>query len=65
MVDNVKHHARIRGLNKGVLLVEVDSSALLAELQGFMRDEIVDRLNEYLAGPIVRTFRVRLGSLEK
>jgi len=57
----VDHTCPVR-VSRGVLLVEVDSSALLGELEFFSKSELVSKLNELLEGPSVHDVRFRLGS---
>ena len=57
----VSHTCCVRA-NRGVLLVEVASSALLGELQFFSKTELVAKLNELLEGPGIHDVRFRLGS---
>ncbi len=54
-------HCKVRGFRNGKLVVEVDSSPLYAELCGFRRDEIRDRMNELLTKKKVAQITFRMG----
>ena len=53
---------RLKSFKGGKLYVEVDSSALLHELQNFRGPEILARLRERMPEPHVATLRFRLGT---
>jgi len=56
-------HTRItRTIRRGVLNVEVDSSALLAELSGFRKPEILAVLRERFKREYIEDIRFKLGS---
>jgi hypothetical protein len=54
-------HCSVRGFRKGKLVVEVDSAPLYAELTGFRRDEIRERMNEILTKKKVAQITFRMG----
>ena len=54
-------HCRVTGFRSGKMVVEVDSSPLYAELSGFRRDEIRDRVNELLTKRKVAQVVFRMG----
>lgn len=61
-VDLAEHTRLSRKIDKGVLRVEVDSSALLAELSGLRKTEIIRELNEKVKSIYIEDVRFRLGS---
>ncbi|MCA8955054.1 MAG: DUF721 domain-containing protein [Planctomycetes bacterium] len=54
-------HCTVRGFRSGKLVVEVDSSPLYAELSGFRREEIRERMNEILTKRKVASITFRMG----
>ena len=56
----VADRTRVCGLRDGQLTVEVDSSALLAELSCFRKDAILEAINETVAKAGLRAIRFRL-----
>lgn len=59
----IASHTRIsRTIRRGVLNVEVDSSALLAELSGFRKPEILAVLRERFKREYIEDIRFKLGS---
>lgn len=54
-------HCKVTGFRGGKLTVEVDSSPLFAELSGFRRDEIRERMNELLTKKKVAQITFRMG----
>ena len=63
--DDLAEHTRLsRKIQRGVLKVEVDSSALLAELSGLRKAEIIRKLNEQVKSVYVEDIKFRLGSHE-
>jgi predicted nucleic acid-binding Zn ribbon protein len=53
---------RLRSFRAGRLVVEVDSSSLLHELQSFRAQELLSRLRERMTKPPVAELRFRLGA---
>lgn len=51
----------VTGFRGGKLTVEVDSAPLFAELSGFRRDEIRERMNELLTKKQVAQITFRMG----
>jgi predicted nucleic acid-binding Zn ribbon protein len=59
----IARHTRLsRTIHKGVLHVEVDSSALLGELSGFRRAEILKGLQERVKRQHISDLKFKLGS---
>ena len=54
-------HCSVVGFRSGKLVIEVDSSPLFAELSGFRRDEIRERINELLIKKQVAQITFRMG----
>jgi Dna[CI] antecedent, DciA len=54
-------HCQVTGFRSGKLTVEVDSAPLFAELSGFRRDEIRERMNELLTKKQVAQITFRMG----
>ena len=54
-------HCTVRGFRFFKLVVEVDSSPLYAELSGFRREEIRERMNEILTKRKVASITFRMG----
>ena len=61
-VDQADHTRLSRKIERGVLKVEVDSSALLAELSGLRKAEIIQKLNEQVKSVYIEDIKFRLGS---
>ena len=60
--ETAKHTRLSRTLTKGTLTVEVDSSALLSELSGFRKAELIAGLQERVKRKHIEDIRFRLGS---
>ena len=59
----IARHTRLsRAIHKGVLKVEVDSSSLLQELDGFRRAEILKGLQERVKRRHISDLKFKLGS---
>ncbi|MCC6782909.1 MAG: DUF721 domain-containing protein [Planctomycetes bacterium] len=58
---NLAEHVRVAGFRSGKLVIEVDSSALLAELRGFRSEELRNACNERLDHEKVARIEFRLG----
>ena len=54
-------HCVVRGFRQGILTVEVDSAPLYAELTGFRREEIRERMNENLSTKKIAQINFRMG----
>jgi predicted nucleic acid-binding Zn ribbon protein len=54
-------HTRPSNLARNVLTVEVDSSALMGELAGFRKDELLRRIKESFPGLAVLDIKFRIG----
>ncbi len=54
-------HCMVMGFRSGKLVVEVDSAPLYAELTGFRRDEVRERMNELLTRKKVAQIAFRMG----
>lgn len=54
-------HCQIVSLRSGRLVVEVDSAPLFAELSGFRREEIRQRINELVPDEPIAQLSFRLG----
>jgi predicted nucleic acid-binding Zn ribbon protein len=54
-------HAQPTGLRKGTLFVTVDSNAWLAEIVGYRRKEILDRLRHSFGPDLIRKISFRVG----
>ena len=61
-VETARHTRLSRVIRRGVLQVEVDSPALLAELSGFRRAEILHGLQERVKRKHIEDLRFRLGT---
>jgi hypothetical protein len=59
--DELAAETRPSGLRKGILTIEVRSAALLHELEGFRRDELLDRFLSAAPAGRVTGLRFRLG----
>ena len=56
-------HTRIDAVRDGVAVVVVDSAALLSELAGFRKDELLGALQARVRGQFIRDIKFRPGSL--
>jgi predicted nucleic acid-binding Zn ribbon protein len=59
---DLAHRTRLVSLRSGKLVVEVDSAALLQELQSFRAPELLARLRDLMPNPPVNEIRFRLGA---
>jgi hypothetical protein len=57
-------HSEPVSLRAGVLMVAVDEAVWLTEL-GFLRAEMIERLNKILGRPVVKEIRLRQGKLTR
>lgn len=60
--DDLSQHTRVKSLRKGVLAIEVDSSALCHQLAGFRREELLGALQTKLTGIELTDLRFRVGA---
>ena len=60
--DAAKHTRLARVIRRGVLSVEVDSPALLAELSGFRKAEILAAIQDRVRRKHIEDIRFQLGS---
>jgi predicted nucleic acid-binding Zn ribbon protein len=60
--ETARHTRLARTVKRGVLEVQVDSPALLAELSGFRKAEILKALQEQVTQVFIEDIRFRLGS---
>ena len=60
--DEIAAHTRISGFREGRLVVDVDSSVLLHELGGFLKEQVLRELQATDGGVDVMELRFRLGS---
>ena len=60
-LETAKHTRLSRTLRRGVLLVEVDSAALLAELSGFQKTQILTALRDKVKQKYIEDIRFKLG----
>ena len=54
-------HCVVRGFRQGNLTVEIDSAPLYAELTGFCREEIRERMNKILSNKKIAQITFRMG----
>ncbi|MBZ0153463.1 MAG: DUF721 domain-containing protein [Planctomycetes bacterium] len=57
----LRPHCQIIGCRAGRLVLEVDSAPLFAELSGFRRDEIRERINQLVPQQPIAQLTIRLG----
>ncbi len=58
-------HTRPHSLRDGILVVHVDSSVWLAQLERFRKKQIREKLNRELSGPVVKKIVFRIGDLDR
>ncbi len=58
-------HARPHSLRDGTLVVHVDSSVWLAQLERFRKNQIREKLNRELPYPLVKKIIFRIGELQR
>ena len=63
--EDLVEHTRVVALAKGVLEVEVDSSALLHHLAGFQKGQLLRSFREKKPGLFVRDIQFKIGSFER
>ncbi len=61
LVEAQRPHCQIVGCRAGKLVIEVDSAPLYAELSGFRRDEIRQRINQLVPDQPIAQLTFRLG----
>ena len=59
----IARHSRPAGVRGRTLLVNVDSSAWLAELSGFFKEEIVSKIRKEHGGTRIDDVRFRIGDV--
>lgn len=62
--EAIASHAHPHSLRQGILIVHVDSSVWLAQLERFRKKQIQDKLNRELPYPMVKKIIFRIGELE-
>ena len=60
--ESIAERTRVRQFKEGTLTVEVSSSVLLHELNGFMKPQLLSGLQESKEGRDVAELRFRLGN---
>ncbi len=60
--EDVACCTRIRSFDRGELVIEVDSSSLLHEINNFMKEALLDGLRQTDAGRDIEMIRFRLAS---
>jgi predicted nucleic acid-binding Zn ribbon protein len=63
--EELAGHTRVIRLRNNVLLVEVDSSTLLGELRGFMKQELLERVRENTKGMTVLDLDFKVGRFQR
>ena len=63
--DGVAEHTRVSAFKEGKLVVEVDSSTLLHELNGFLKESLLKGLQESKAGRDIAQMELRLGVVRR
>lgn len=58
---NQREHCQVVGFRDGKLTLEVDSAPLFAELTGFRREELRQRINELVPNQRIAQLQFRLG----
>jgi predicted nucleic acid-binding Zn ribbon protein len=58
-------HAQPHSLREGTLIVHVDSSVWLAQLERFRKRQIREKLNRELPYPMVKRIVFRIGELQR
>ncbi|MFN6145867.1 MAG: DUF721 domain-containing protein [Planctomycetota bacterium] len=57
----LRPHCQVVGCRGGKLVLEVDSAPLFAELSGFRREEIRQRINQLVPNQPIAQLTIRLG----
>ena len=60
----IARHAQPHSLRTGTLIVNVDSSVWLSQLDRYRKNQIRDRLNRRLPHPLVKRIIFRIGDVE-
>lgn len=63
--EPIAGHAQPHSLREGTLIVHVDSSVWLAQLERFRKKQIREKLNRELPHPMVKRILFRIGELER
>jgi hypothetical protein len=61
LAPRLRPHCQVVGCRGGKLTLEVDSAPLYAELSGFRRDEIRQRINQLVPNQPIARLDIRLG----
>ena len=59
--ERQREHCQVLGWRDGKLTLEVDSAPLFAELSGFRREELRQRINELVPNQRIAQLQFRLG----
>ncbi len=62
--DDIARHTRPQSLRKGTLIVHVDSSVWLAQLDRYLKGRIRGKINRSLEGPLVERIVFRIGEIK-
>lgn len=63
--SEASHGTRVHGLRRGVLRIVASHSALVEELAGFRRDDLIAQLNRSLPETPIRKIRFQLGPVSE
>jgi predicted nucleic acid-binding Zn ribbon protein len=63
--EGVAEHTRVASFKEGRLVVEVDSPTLLHELNGFLKESLLEGLQAVDAGRDVAQMELRLGAVRQ
>jgi predicted nucleic acid-binding Zn ribbon protein len=63
--EAIAGHAQPNSLREGTLVVHVDSSVWLAQLERFRKRQIREKLNRELPYPMVKKIIFRIGELQR
>lgn len=63
--EAIAGHAQPHSLREGMLIVHVDSSVWLAQLERFRKRQIREKLNRELPYPMVEKIIFRIGELQR
>lgn len=61
LTPTLRPHCQVVGCRAGKLVVEVDSAPLYAELSGFRREELRERINQLVPNQPIAQLTFRLG----
>jgi predicted nucleic acid-binding Zn ribbon protein len=57
--ERVREHTRLGSIRRGILEVAVDSHALLADLEGFEKHDLLEKLQEKLGPQTIKGIKFR------